>query len=101
MIHRHRFNSNWAMNTEIPKRLRCVELFKELGNAGVVSLKCQHYYNLDRPHGALGGKMQIGRLIKLADKTVLWKEISVMLDPTKERRQEQSYRAELAFRKLK
>lgn len=61
----------------------------------------QHYYNWDRPHGSLGGKTPIERLTELADKTLLWEEVSAKFDPTKERIQEQNYRAELALRKLK
>ena len=61
----------------------------------------QHYYKWDRPHGSLEGKTPIERLIELADRTLLWEEISAKFDPTKERLQEQSYRAELALRKLK
>lgn len=61
----------------------------------------QHYYNWDRPHSALNGKTPVERLAELADKTLLWEEVSAKFDPTRERIQEQSYRAELALRKLK
>lgn len=61
----------------------------------------QHYYNWDRPHGSLGGKTPIERLTELADKALLWEEVSAKFDLKKERIQEQSYHAELALRKLK
>jgi transposase InsO family protein len=51
----------------------------------------QHYYNWDRPHSSLKGKTPIERLT----------ELSAKFDPSKERLQEQNYRAELMLRKLK
>ena len=61
----------------------------------------QHYYNWDRPHSSLDGKTPIERLAELSDKALLWEEVSAKFDPSKERLQEQNYRAELALRKLK
>jgi len=61
----------------------------------------QHYYNWDRPHSALDGKTPIERLTELSDKTLLWEEVGVKYEPSKERLQEQNYRRELALRKLK
>lgn len=61
----------------------------------------QHYYNWDRPHSSLQGKTPIERLTELSDKALLWDEVSAKFDPSKERLQEQNYRAELALRKLK
>jgi len=49
----------------------------------------------------LDGKTPIERLAELADKTLLWEEVGAKYDPSKERLQEQSYRVELALRKLK
>ncbi len=40
-------------------------------------------------------------LTELSDKALLWDEASAQFDPSKERLQEQNYRAELALRKLK
>ena len=61
----------------------------------------QYYYNWDRPHRSLNGKSPVERLAELADKALLWEEISAKFYPSKEHLQEQSYRAELALRKLK
>lgn len=61
----------------------------------------QHYYNWDRPHSSLGGKTPIERLTELGDKVLLWEQVGAKFDPSKERLQEQNYRAELALRKLK
>ena len=61
----------------------------------------QHYYNWDRPHSSLDGKTPIERLTELSDKALLWEEVSDKFDSSKERLQEQNYRAELALRKLK
>ena len=61
----------------------------------------QHYYNWDRPHSSLDGKTPIERLTELSDKALLWEEVSAKFDSSKERLQEQNYRAELALRKLK
>ena len=61
----------------------------------------QHYYNWDRPHSSLGGKTPIERLNEFSDKTPLREEVAAKFDPSKERIQEQSYRDELALRKLK
>jgi transposase InsO family protein len=61
----------------------------------------QHYYNWDRPHSSLDGKTPVERLTELSDKALLWEEVSAKFDPSKERLQEQNYRAELALRKLK
>jgi hypothetical protein len=49
----------------------------------------------------LGGKTPIEHLAELADKTLLWEEVSAKYDPAKERLQEQNYRIELTMRKLK
>lgn len=61
----------------------------------------QHYYNLDRPHSSLDGKTPTERLTELSDDALLWEEVSAKFNPSKERLQEQNYRAELALRKLK
>jgi hypothetical protein len=61
----------------------------------------QHYYNWNRPHSSLHGKTPVERLTQLSDKALLWEEVSAKFDPSKERLQEQNYRAELALRKLK
>ena len=65
------------------------------------TIEWQHYYNWDRPYSALQGKTPIERLTELSDKALLWDEISAKFHPSKERLQEQNYRAELALRKLK
>ncbi|MFC6520190.1 hypothetical protein ACFQAT_10830 [Undibacterium arcticum] len=54
----------------------------------------------DRPHSSLGGKAPIERLTELADRVLLWEEIAAKFDQSKERLQQQNYRAELALRKL-
>ena len=61
----------------------------------------QHYYNWDRPHSSLKGKTPIERLTELGDKVLLWEQVSAKFDSSKERLQEQNYRAELMLRKLK
>jgi hypothetical protein len=49
----------------------------------------------------LHGKTPVERLTELSDKALLWEEVSAKFDPSKERLQEQNYRAELALGKLK
>lgn len=61
----------------------------------------QHYYNWDRPHSSLNGKTPVEFLAELSGRALLWEEVSAKFDPSKERIQEQNYRAELALRKLK
>jgi len=61
----------------------------------------QQYYNWERSHSSLDGKTPVERLTELSDKTLLWEEVSAKFDASKERIQEQSYRAELQLRKLK
>lgn len=60
-----------------------------------------HYDNWDRPHSSLAGKTPIERFSKLSNKALLWEEVGAKFDSSKERLQEQNYRAELALRKLK
>jgi hypothetical protein len=43
----------------------------------------------------------IERFPELSDKALLWEEVGAKFDPSKERLQEQNYRAELTLRKLK
>jgi hypothetical protein len=55
----------------------------------------------NREPSSLDRKTPIERLVELADKTLLWEEVSARYDSSKERLQEQNYRTELALRKLK
>ena len=57
--------------------------------------------NWDRPHSSLQGKTPIERLTELGDKACCGSRVSAKFDPSKERLQEQNYRAELMLRKLK
>jgi transposase InsO family protein len=61
----------------------------------------QHYYNWDRPHGALNGKTPIDRYCELMYQTPLREEIDALYNPTKEHIQEADYRKEMGLRKLK
>lgn len=61
----------------------------------------QHYYNWDRPHSSLNGKTPIERLHELSDKVLFWDDVNLKFEPAKEHLQNQSYYADLAFRKLK
>jgi transposase InsO family protein len=61
----------------------------------------QHYYNWERPHGALLGKSPIDRVVQVSSKVLFWDDVDRMFDPAKERIQEQNYQLELRARKLK
>lgn len=63
--------------------------------------ECQHYYNWQRPQGALGGKTPIEKVTELASKRLLWEDVDALYDQTKERIQEQNYPADLLIRKVK
>lgn len=51
----------------------------------------QHDYNWHRPHGALGGKTPMDRVIELSSITPLWEDIEKLYDSSKERIREQNY----------
>ena len=61
----------------------------------------QHYYNWQRPHGALNGKTPMQKLCELGDSTLLWEEVSALYNPARERIQERNYPVDLRLRKLK
>lgn len=61
----------------------------------------QHYYNWDRPHGALGGRSPMDRFFQLIHKVPLSEEVDRLYVPAKERLQEPQYAVEMQLRKLK
>ncbi|MFP3868198.1 MAG: IS481 family transposase [Desulfobacteraceae bacterium] len=60
----------------------------------------QHYYNWHRGHGAHNGKTPMDCYIEKIHKTPLWEDVGKMYKPSKERLQEQDYRADLWLRRL-
>jgi transposase InsO family protein len=61
----------------------------------------QHYYNWERPHGALNGKSPIDKVVQLSSKVLFWDDVDRLFNPAKERIQEQNYQLDLQARKLK
>jgi transposase InsO family protein len=61
----------------------------------------QHFYNWNRPHGALKCKTPIDRYCELINQTPVWEEIETTYNETKEHIQEADYQKELSLRKLK
>jgi len=60
----------------------------------------QHYYNWDRVHGSIG-KPPIDKYFELSSKTPFWDEVIEKFDPAMEHIQEQDFKSEEMFRKLK
>ena len=61
----------------------------------------QHFYNWDRPHGALHGKSPMERFFELSDQTPSSNEVELMYNPRKERIRYQDYRIDLKLAKVK
>jgi transposase InsO family protein len=55
----------------------------------------QHFYNWDRPHGALHGKSPIDRVCELMPATPLSEEVSAAYDASRERIRHQEYAVDL------
>ena len=61
----------------------------------------QHYYNWNRPHGALRGKTPMERYFELSDQTPFTDEVLKDFCYESERIQNQNYKTEMELRKLK
>lgn len=55
----------------------------------------QHFYNWDRPHGALHGKSPIDRVCELMSATPLFEDVGAAYDPSRERIRHQEYAIDL------
>ena len=61
----------------------------------------QHYYNWQRPHGALKGKTPMDRYLELAEQTPLAEDVLALYDPIKEDYRDPHYAFDERARKLK
>lgn len=60
----------------------------------------QHFYNWDRPHGALQGRSPMERFFELSDQTPFSDQVELMYDPRKERIRYQDCRRDLKLAKV-
>ena len=61
----------------------------------------QHYYNWERPHGALNGKSPMDKVLDLIGKTPFWDDVYDAYESGSERIREQNYNLDLRIGKLK